>query len=68
MFAKLQEIKNHVHQHRAKYTAMVTIPATAIVVSSHYASYVQAAHLLSRFIVENNLGAEFVQRYGTKAL
>jgi hypothetical protein len=65
---KMRKVKNHVYNHRAKYTALVTIPATVIVMDRHYAQYVYVARHMAVFLHDHDLGPKFLEMYKAKAL
>jgi hypothetical protein len=60
---KLQKMKDHVYQNRAKYTAAVTVPVTALVMRSHYKPYVDVAKVMAVFIHDHELGQKFLALY-----
>ncbi len=61
MLTKVLNVKNHVYHHRAKYTALVTIPTTVIVMNRHYAPYVEVAKVMAVFIHDHDLGPKFLE-------
>jgi hypothetical protein len=72
MRTKMRKIKNHVYNHRAGYTALVTIPTTAIttavVMDRQYAPYVYIARHMAVFLHDHDLGTKFLEMYKAKAL
>lgn len=60
-FSIVKKIKDHIYHHRAKYTALVTIPTTAVVMNKHYKPYVDTAKVMAVFIHDNNLGQRFLE-------
>lgn len=62
MLNKLRKAKNHVYRHRAKYTALVTIPVTVAVTRGRYMSYVYVARDMAVFLHKHDLGEKFLQQ------
>lgn len=60
MFSKVKKMKNHVYRHRARYTALVTIPVTVIVMELHYKPYVEVGKAMAVFLYDHGLGKEFM--------
>jgi hypothetical protein len=61
MRTKIAKVKNHIYRNRAKYTAVVTIPTTIIVMNHHYKPYVLVARDMAVFLHDHDLGTKFLK-------
>jgi hypothetical protein len=64
MFTQIGKVKTHVYLNRAKYTALVTVPVTIIVMNRIYKPYVLVAREMAVFLYEHDLGTKFLERAG----
>lgn len=61
MKIKFNKIVDHVYLHRARYTALVTIPTMYFVMSNHYRPYVETGKVMAVFIHDHDLGQRFLE-------